>query len=186
MYRNHRGQPARFAQVSQEFTRDPRVNPFARSVFICIAGYVGPNGPAFPSYPTIMANTGIASRTTIANAIKDLVALGYLFPKKRGRSVDYYLVPEFCRPGFVDEPVHKMDRSPTEDAHESVHGMDHTSTRDVPISVHGMDSSKTHLKKTQLKRGDLTLALPVADGGKAGKGRRDFRKLLGGLKSLPK
>jgi hypothetical protein len=85
-------------RISVEFTRDPRVSPAARAVFLSIAAHedsrLRERGPSSPSYEDIMADTGIGSHATISRAIKELVALGYLFKTPLGQRVEYWRVPE--------------------------------------------------------------------------------------------
>lgn len=69
-----------YIKVPTWIARSPSISPLAKTLFVVISSY----NPSFPSYKTLILNTGIKSKTTIRKCLIELLSFNLISIKKGG------------------------------------------------------------------------------------------------------
>lgn len=178
MFRDHQGKPANFARISNELIEDRRLSADAKFVFLVFAKFAREDGPTYPSYRTIQEHCSGIGRTTISEAIKELVALGYLQPadKRPMQTVTYWLVPS---------PWRRIDALPASPEAGLQRAASQSQGETRPVLKRGGDQSQGGTLSRRLKKTYEIDAVERTETGTA-EGMRALRSALSdALKPMP-
>jgi hypothetical protein len=112
-------------------SEDPRIGIAEIAVYSVLARHANGTGVCYPSYPTLMRQTKITSRTTMSKALRNLRAVGLIAVETSGRNHLYHMM-------MTESDQSRKWTSPE---NGPVHNMDRTSPENGPIPVQKMDSN---------------------------------------------
>ena len=140
----------KFAVISHKVTLTSNLSPISKTIYIALRSF----NPSYVSYSKLMSITGIGSRTTISQGIKQLKNYGALEAVRDSqRKAKVYRFPfESVLPEY--RLVHKMDSEKTQ---ELVKISQKTKTKEIEIHVlkeHKNDSKKIDVKQKIIVKKD--------------------------------
>lgn len=133
----------KFATISHRVTLTSNLSPISKTIYIALRSF----NPSYVSYSKLMSITGIGSRTTISQGIKQLKNYGALEAVRDSqRKAKVYRFPfESVLPEY--RLVHKMDSEKTQ---ELVKISQKTNTKE--IEIHVLKEQKNDSKKIDVKQ----------------------------------